>query len=203
MKSSSLMKLSTLGLSSEQMAVVRAVRAEELAPLEERREKDRLRKAGGKSAAPPRIIGGISAENPRIAPALDYKPILQTVDNSRITPLNPPSTQNPPAQLIHVEQIQFPDGFEVFWDAYPSRAGGKDKPGAVKAYRAAIKRAKPEQIAAGASRYRDYCAASGKLKTEFVLQARTWLNRNGWDEDYEQSNQPRGYRSNIASILRD
>lgn len=200
MKASSLLKLSTLGLSSEQMTVVLAVLAEELAPLDERRERDRLRKAGGKSKDVPQNIGGNSAENPRIARGID-KPNLQTVDNTGITPLNPPPPQNALAVVPREPPVQYPEGFEEFWAAYPPRAGSRDKISAVRAYRAALKRASPSQIIAGAKAYHSYIAAAGKLKTEFIRQARTWLNGNGWEENYEHNSPRFGSRSNLGGII--
>lgn len=96
-----------------------------------------------------------------------YKSTL--VDIS-IPPIVPP--QNPD-----------PDGFDAFWAAYPKRDGNADRKGAVKAFGPAVKRAGDHAlIARAAARYAAHCREKGKLGTEFVKQARSWLNGDLWRE---------------------
>ena len=78
-----------------------------------------------------------------------------------------------------------PEGFPDFWAIYPKRHGDADRKGAIKAYIAASRRAPFETILQGAMRYSQFCDADGKTRTEFVKQARTWLNADGWNEAYE------------------
>jgi hypothetical protein len=127
-----------------------------------------------------------------------------------ITPLNPPASffenydQTPQEQSL-------PDGFEEFWKAYPERAGGADRKNAAKAYRAAIKRALPSDILSGAKSYRRHLVANGKIKTEFVRQARTWLNADSWTENYHaaatttQTGRPKptGILETLANEIRE
>jgi hypothetical protein len=65
--------------------------------------------------------------------------------------------------------------FAEFWQTYP-RKDGKRK--AETKYRAAVKRAKPETILAGAQRYRD----DPNRRPQFTAMATTWLERDGWDD---------------------
>ena len=76
--------------------------------------------------------------------------------------------------------------FLQFWEVYPKRAGCADRKSAEKAFAAALNRKIPfDEILAGAKRYAAHCDVTQKTKTEFVRQARTWLNKEGWSETYE------------------
>lgn len=164
----SLQKLATLGLSTEQMAAVLEVLAVELAPLEDRRARDRDRKIrgrhGGNSEDSPRNIHGTSAECHGLARERD---IIYSRD-SISPPLSPPLSAE----------------FRAFWDAYPKRDGGSDEGAAEKAFEAAAKRVDPQAIIAGAVAYAAEMRRTGKIGTQFVLKARKWLNDGGW-RDYE------------------
>ena len=76
--------------------------------------------------------------------------------------------------------------FNLFKTAYPKRAGNADWKAARKAWIAAIKREPPENIINRAFAYSDWCKHTGKFGTEFVKQARSWLNADGWNENYER-----------------
>ena len=69
-----------------------------------------------------------------------------------------------------------PDGFEVFWKAYPKRAGGNPKQKALRAYRARIGEGHaPAEMLDGVGRYARFLSLTGKAGTEFVQQAATFL----------------------------
>jgi hypothetical protein len=69
-----------------------------------------------------------------------------------------------------------PDGFADAMAAYPRRAGGNPRPKAAHAYRARLREGTPPgEILAGVERYAAYCAATGKLGTEYVQQAATFF----------------------------
>lgn len=186
----SLKKLMSLNLSTEQMAGVIEVLTVELAPLEARRAKDRARKGCGNSAEVPRNIHGNSTEIPAIPPTpprdilttntrvLEITPQPPTAGNSRLSGTNPRATgTNPRASE------QEPEGFDAFWTAYPKRDGNADRKGAVKAFAPAVKRAGDHSlITRAAARYAAHCREKGKLGTEFVKQARSWLNGDLWRE---------------------
>jgi hypothetical protein len=80
-----------------------------------------------------------------------------------------------------------PEGFIAFWEAYPKRDGSPDRKGAVKAFGPALRRASLEIILDGARHFADAMTARGKTGTEFIPQARTWLNGDRWNERYESS----------------
>lgn len=183
----SLQKLVSLNLTTEQMAGVMEVLTVELAPLEaleqERRErlaKDRARKfrgtIQGNSTEIPRNIGGNSTEIPSHARVEYNTKTSKLVDRSRnnSSPF-PPSLPEPDA----------PEGFDEFWESYPKRDGSADRKGAMKAFRAALKRAPLETILDGTDHFRQAMTSRGKVGTEFVPQARTWLNGDRWNERYD------------------
>jgi hypothetical protein len=199
----SLQKLMSLNLSTEQMAGVMEVLTVELAPLEaldqERRErlaKDRARKfrgtIQGNSTEIPRNIGGNSTEIPPRARVEDKPLNSNLVDRSRnnSSPF-PPSLPKPPET----------EGFEEFWDAYPKRDGSADRKGAEKAFRAALRRASLETIIDGALHFSDAMTARGKAGTEFVPQARTWLNGDRWNERYDAATAADSRQAQNLAIL--
>lgn len=66
--------------------------------------------------------------------------------------------------------------FEIAWQHYPKRSGGNSKPKAFKAWTARTKQGvKTHEMADGVVRYHKYCVASGKLNTEYVMQASTFF----------------------------
>lgn len=78
--------------------------------------------------------------------------------------------------------LQEHPSFDAFWQVYPKRDGNADRKGAVKAFKAAAKREAPETIISGARAYAAHCKEKGKVGTEFVKQARSWLNAELWQE---------------------
>lgn len=82
------------------------------------------------------------------------------------------------------EQRQTGDGpsqdeFEEIWTAYPKRAGGDSKHDALLAFQARVRSGEePAVMLAGVRRYATYCAATEKIGTEYVKQARTFLGRS-------------------------
>ena len=163
----SLQKLMSLYLSTEQMAGVIEVLAVELAPLETlkreleaKRAKDRDRKIRGKSKEH-------SVENPG-KESFPHTPFKEKPTNVGLPPIVP---------------LPEPEGFGAFWAAYPSRDGNKDRKGALKAFGPAVQRAGGhELITRAAARYAAHCREKGKIGTEMVKQARSWLNGDLWSE---------------------
>jgi hypothetical protein len=150
--------------------------AEQLEVAEARRSKDRERK----SAARPVEIHG----NPRKSsgnPA-EIHGNASRVDNLSSLSENVETVSNP---LVIPPTPSEPPFFEAFWSAYPKRAGSRDRKGALKAFRAAAKRATPDLIIEGALLYANFCRLSDKEGTEFIKQARSWLNADGWTETYD------------------
>lgn len=153
------------------------------------RKKDRDRKAyaramqkdvrgnGADASAeiPGNVLGQI-AENGRTHSRVEDNILnLPLVDTSRKNLLPPPPLPSKPE----------PDGFAEFWEVYPKRDGSSDRKGAVKAFGPALKRASLETILDGAQHFADAMQARGKTGTEFIPQARTWLNGDRWNERYD------------------
>jgi len=84
-----------------------------------------------------------------------------------------------------VPEAQEPEGFSAAWAAYPRRAGGNPKRKAASSYRARLRDgARAADLLAGVERYRQYCEATGKVGTEFVMQAARFF---GPDRSYEDA----------------
>lgn len=75
-----------------------------------------------------------------------------------------------------------PNGFEEFWNVYPKRHKNLDRKAAVKAFNAALKRTDLQTLVDAARAYATDCKADNKIGTEFVKQARSWLNGDCWTE---------------------
>lgn len=74
--------------------------------------------------------------------------------------------------------------FDAFWLIYPKRKGCNPKaPARTKWDRAIKKGVEPERIINSAKAYADELKDLGQSGTEFVCQAKTWLNQQRW-EDY-------------------
>lgn len=85
---------------------------------------------------------------------------------------------DPVAERENTRASGLPPVFEKFIDAYPGDV--QTKP-ALAAWKEAVKRTrgKPENIIAGARRYADHFAQSGK-ESRFIRNAVKWLNDDGW-----------------------
>jgi hypothetical protein len=66
--------------------------------------------------------------------------------------------------------------FDDFWSTYPRR---EKKQNAIKAWEKAIKIASPEQIIAGAARYRD----DPNREDHYTAHPTTWLNAGSWEDE--------------------
>ena len=83
-------------------------------------------------------------------------------------------------------KTSYPQDFENLWAIYPKRAGGNPKN---RAFRAFCARQKEEvgyfRIERGVQRYKSFCEATGKIGTEFVMQAATFFGRDDhYDDDW-------------------
>ncbi len=71
--------------------------------------------------------------------------------------------------------------FEIFWEAYPRRAGSNPKKPAMEKYLKIVAKGEPiESILLGAKAYAESLRSEGKESTQFVAQAVTWLNQERW-----------------------
>lgn len=80
-----------------------------------------------------------------------------------------------------------PPEFETLWSEYPQREGPNPKRDALKAYRARMREGvRPDDLIAGVLRYRDWLMRKGKVGTEFVQRASTFLGPGeNWKQSFE------------------
>jgi hypothetical protein len=70
----------------------------------------------------------------------------------------------------------YPEAFERAWQVYPKRSGTNSKREAYQAFNARCKEGvSPEDMLAGLQRYLGHLSASGKLGSEYVMQARRFF----------------------------
>ncbi|CAO4179525.1 DUF1376 domain-containing protein [Methylorubrum populi] len=101
-----------------------------------------------------------------------------------------------------------PEGFAEFWSAYPRRRGDNPRKTALRAYAAAISRgATQAAIMAGVRRYAAQAEADGKIGSEFVAQASTWLNQDRFEPPAghagSSGSQPPDHRAFLAGLSDD
>lgn len=95
-----------------------------------------------------------------------------------------PDTKTPNPVAVAPETCE---GFDVFWAAYPKRAGANPKVKAREAFAKRVEEGVPIiDLQDGAARYAAFLAATGKVNTEFVKQAVAWLSPTyrGWEETW-------------------
>ena len=89
-------------------------------------------------------------------------------------------------------------GFADAWSIYPKRSGGNPRHEAEKQWRARRRSGvTAEAMIAGTRRYVAWCTASGKVGTEYVMQARTFLGpakrfEDEWEVPAEYADPTRG-----------
>ncbi|WP_238272309.1 DUF1376 domain-containing protein [Methylobacterium cerastii] len=75
-----------------------------------------------------------------------------------------------------------PDGFAEFWQAYPKRDGDNPRKTAVRAYAKAVRDgAEPAAILRAVRAYAAELRTKGRIGSEFVAQATTWLNQGRFE----------------------
>jgi hypothetical protein len=117
--------------------------------------------------------------------------------------LSKPLPKNPRALGTNPRAIaKEPQDFADFMAVYPRRGGSVDRKAALKAWEPAKKRGDLTAIMDGARRYNAEMTAKGKIGSEFVKQARTWLNADGWTE-YQPVSAPLASVPKMARIIED
>lgn len=79
------------------------------------------------------------------------------------------------------------DEFEAFWSGYPKRSGSNPKATARKAWNQRLREGvPPTELLAARDRYAAFVEATGRVGTEYVLQAATFLGPSRrWEESWE------------------
>lgn len=204
MNLSSLQKLGTLGLSTEQMAGVIDVLAAELAPCErsrelaaERQSRYLQRHGNVRMPLPSKRHSDVDMTSSRVEDnTLPSLTSGKEVKEESKTSLTVSSASKPLPSSD-------PDGFGNFWVFYPKRDGSADRKGAVKAFNAALRRTDLKTIMDGVEAFGLAMAERGKVGTEFIPQARTWLNGDRWNERYSAPSanaKPNGIQDGFAKV---
>jgi len=129
-------------------------------------------------------IGGTTLQTTDISGLEERKVEVGSAREAEIPDLPPTLVRRPTPKPPE----KAPQRFEEFWAAYPKRAGTNSRKEAAERYRRAIVRGVEEAaIIAGAARYAAFCDAEGNTGTQFVQQAVTWLNQEGWTNEYAPS----------------
>lgn len=103
---------------------------------------------------------------------------------------DPPSSEvEPPTLKLECDPPPEPepDWFADFMAAYPKRAGGQAWPRARKLFALRLKQGiDPNRLLEGVKRYREFCEATGKIRTEKTMQASRWLGDDeaGWEQEW-------------------
>jgi hypothetical protein len=121
------------------------------------------------------------AENPANDP-LPEKPDTAKPDTVQPDAANTHLTKNGLVPRTESTKNSYDEGFERFWKAYPKRDGGNPKPEAYKAWKKAVKREDAETVIAAVKAYAKDCEKRGKVNTEFIPMAATWLNKERWND---------------------
>lgn len=89
------------------------------------------------------------------------------------------------------------NNFEDFWATY-GRIGNKKQ--AEKSYNKAIKRVSHEEIIRGVTAYQAQEQSRG-TERKFIKHASTWLNNEGWADEYtiDEQKQKRSVHDNITA----
>ena len=75
--------------------------------------------------------------------------------------------------------------FEELWAQYPARAGGNSRHAALTKYRALRRSVSADALLDGVKRYAAFCTATGKINTEYVKQAGTFLGpARHWEDPW-------------------
>lgn len=174
-----LLELSRLHLSTEQMEGVLRILARSEQTLEERRKLASARQKRYRDKKNNITHDSDSDVTNDVTRARDVETNnkLSQEENKN----TPPCSPSKPKKTWETS-AEFVELLAVF----PPRSGDKDLKGSFNAFNAARKRETFPVIIDGAKRYRDHIDATGKMNTEYVRQIRTWLNKDGWKETYGQ-----------------
>mgnify|MGYP000533458542 CR=1 FL=1 len=76
--------------------------------------------------------------------------------------------------------IEYTSEFECLWAEFPKRTGNP-KAAAYTQYKARFKdKYEYNDMLEGTKRYKQFCIATGKMGTEFVMQAKKFYGRDEW-----------------------
>ncbi|NKJ45850.1 hypothetical protein CIC12_03645 [Burkholderia sp. SG-MS1] len=134
----------------------------------------------GGPEATPEINGDVPVGGGRHPVSGAYSPVnamgLPPGKYHGIYPLKVPKNDSLKKETHSASAQAVDERFEQAWAAYPKRAGGNSKRDALKAWSARLAAGEHEDnMLAGTKRYAAFCAATGKVGTEYVKLASTFF----------------------------
>jgi hypothetical protein len=102
----------------------------------------------------------------------------------------------------------YPEAFQLFWAAYPQRAGANPKKAAHRRWAVTVRKGTtPEELEAAAQRYARYCDSTETTDTPYVKQAATFLGpdehwRENWSVPSENGPDPEPL-ANLGRLARE
>lgn len=144
------------------------------------RDKGMIGEADMLSAWPKRQPKREDDSSGRVREYRERQKALETQGNAEVTQCNARTEQSREEQNRDPPTPQrgdsIADEFEQVWAAYPRRAGGDPKSEALKAFRSRRKEGHSlETILQGTQRYARFCEHTGKIRTEVVKMAKSFL----------------------------
>jgi len=155
-------------------------------------------KSGGKSGGHDAESGGqpLSPPSAPLVPPLSPAPLSPPIIPPPSAPLTVRANETLDLEPIEVRGVAALRAEAVTrkaaagrWDefqaAYPKREGSQSWPAAEKKFVALVASGIAEEaIIAGAHDYARHLEATGQVGTRYVKQALTWLNQQGWKDEY-------------------
>lgn len=133
-----------------------------------------------------------------------------TPDNTaKSTALTQRQHKNKNNKQLSITTTSYPADFELLWNAYPKRSGSNNKQAAYRQFEARLAEGVSFQaMHDGVLRYAAWATASGKVGTELVKMASTFLGRDrhfadAWDIPAASDLSPRSERSTSRAITSD
>lgn len=188
-----LRRLAALKLTPEAMSEVLSIIADMQEADDQRKAKDRERKRAERKASKDnsRTIHGQSVDT---SGTDEEKP--SPLKRSPITPKNTPPSQSSLRSVTQRErETEIDDCLTELRSVYPKRDGGDPRKSARKALATALKGATRAEIVDGARRF---AAIRETEDPKFTPMLATWLNRAGWQDEYE----PRSKKSKPSLLAR-
>ena len=98
-----------------------------------------------------------------------------------------------PATKLVKKNTPYPEEFEEWYRTYPRHVGKRK---AFTAWKTAIKRVDPTTLLARTQEFASHVKAQG-TDQRFVPHPTTWLNRDGWDDEIQQTQHRNGFLADL------
>lgn len=133
-----------------------------------------------------RLAGEWFSQVPEITQWIQKIVTMSQADGQTVTP-------SVPAEPAEPEEPDIRERFARLISKYPKRAGGNPPGPAFESWRARLREGvSAEVLESAVERYAAFCAATGKIGTEFVMQASSFFGpkKRGWEQDWTLPAEP-------------